>query len=328
MTSVPTVGLGELGQIGELLGRGGQARVYRVPEFGVPDVPGELVFKRYRAGQTPPHGLHRLVERRLRMDVRARRRLDGHAVWPVRVVEDHGSVQGVLMPLIGEDFFESRTLPSGAPARTLREVQHLFVDPARATRLGMPAPDDWHRLLLCRDFASAIHFLHSNGLVVGDLNAKNEIFRLTARPSVMIIDCDATRVKGEIAVVPQLNAPDWDPPERALSQATDLYKFGLFVLRCLGCGAQSSVSRDPCRADRVLDGEGRHLLRAALSGRPADRTTSQTWGRYFDRVLTGRHTVVPAVATRAPGAVTAISTGGWRRDPVTRKWIPANRSGG
>lgn len=315
MTGATAVATADLGTLGDLLGSGGQANVYRVPQLTLPDVRGELVFKRYKAGQAPPHGLHRLVERRSRMELPVRGRLDRHTIWPVRVVEDGGTVHGVLMPLIPADFFEDRTLPSGAAKRSLREIQHLFIDPARAIRLGMPAPDDRHRLLLCRDFASAIHFLHRHELVVGDLNAKNAIFRLTARPTVMLLDCDAMRVRGEAAVVQQLNAPDWDPPERFLSQSTDLYKFGLFVLRCLGPGQQGSVSRDPDRAANILDDEGRHLLSAALSTRAADRPTGQAWGRYFDRVL-------GTEAARRP-APSKTSTTGWRRDRRTGRWVEA-----
>src|ERR1041384_1108642 len=227
------IGLDAVGPLGELLGAGGQAKVYRAPHVSLTDVPGPLVYKEYKPGQAPPHGLPAVVSRRLRMEEAARRRLDAVTAWPVRAVEDRGEVRGVLMRLIPEDFFEDRVKPSGKRARTLREVQHLFVEPQRAARLGMPAPTAAQRALVCRDFASAVHLLHRNDLVIGDLNPKNAVFRLDQRPCVMLVDCDAIRIKGAAAVVRQLNAPDWNPPEPVLSQATDLYKFGLFVLRCL-----------------------------------------------------------------------------------------------
>lgn len=316
--STHTIGLSALGPLGEQLGVGGQGRVFLAPAITLDDVAGPLVYKQYKPGHVPPHGLSAVVSRRLRMDVATRQRLDRLAVWPVRIVEQAGAVSGVLMPLIPGQFFEDRYLPSGRSTRSLREVQHLFIDPDRALRLGMPAPTAAQRLLVCRDFAAALHLLHRNDLVIGDINAKNAVFRLDARPCVMIVDCDAIRIKGAAAVVKQLNAPDWEPPEDTLTQATDLYKFGLFVLRCLGPGAMASVSRDPARADAVLAPEGRTLLRASLSHRPADRPTAQDWGRFFD----GLQPVIRRQSAPAPPPP-ATSTPGWKRDPKTKRWVQA-----
>ncbi|PRY34259.1 hypothetical protein [Umezawaea tangerina] len=312
------IGLDAVGPLGGLLGEGGQAKVYRAPHATLADVPGPLVYKQYKAGQAPPHGLAAVVARRLRMDEHTRRRLDAATAWPVRAVVEDGEVRGVLMRHIPGTYFEDRVKPSGVSARTLREVQHLFVDPLRSARLGMPAPSAVERVLVCRDFASAVHLLHRNDLVIGDLNPRNAVYRLAERPCVMLVDCDAFRLKGAAAVVRQLNAPDWDPPEDVLSQSSDLYKFGLFVLRCLSPGAFASVARDPSRVDAVLPGEGPSLLRAALSGDPAERTTAQTWGRYFDAVLTGS-TVSGKQSRRTADQMT---TSGWRRDARTKRWMP------
>jgi hypothetical protein len=311
--------------VGPLLGSGGQGSVHAVSGISLPDVSGALVFKEYHRGQEPPHGLQALVSRRLRMDKATRSKLDSLTAWPVRLVEENGQVCGVLMRLIPDEYFQQRTTPSGKPTRSLREIQHLFVEPARSARLGMPPPSMAHRLMLCRSFAAALHFLHRNDLVVGDVNAKNAVFALDDLPSLMLIDCDAIRVKGTMAVVQQLNAPDWDPPEDKLSQATDLYKFGLFVLRCLGPGSLASVSRDPARADAMLDVSGRALLRAALHSNPAQRPTAQTWGRYFDSVLTGQRTQHTAPAAKSVAQAATTATRGWKRDPVTRKWVQVSQ---
>ncbi|MFE9746358.1 hypothetical protein ACFYOT_15755 [Saccharothrix saharensis] len=314
--SAHVVGPGAVGPLGAPLGEGGQARVYHAPHITLPDVRGPLVYKRYKAGHAPPHGLAAVVARRLRMDERTRQRLDRTTAWPVRVVEEGGEVRGVLMPLIPDDYFEERVKPSGVRARTLREVQHLFVEPARAARLGMPAPTTAERLLVCRDLAAVVHLLHGNDMVIGDLNPMNAVFRLADRPCVMLVDCDSIRIKGAAAVVRQLNAPDWAPPENVLSQASDRYKFGLFVLRCLSPGPFASVARDPSRVDHVLPGEGPRLLRAALDRDPGARPSARTWGRYFDALLTGS-----AVGSGArPDA--AGTTSGWRRDPGTGRWVP------
>ncbi|WP_328645143.1 hypothetical protein OHS58_33495 [Amycolatopsis sp. NBC_00348] len=319
------VGRSTLGPIADLLGAGGQAKVYRVTGLTLADVPGPLVYKEYREGHAPPHGLHTLVNRRLRLDAATRARLDGLTAWPVRVVEQDGNVAGVLMRLIPESFFHQRVLPSGTTSSTLCEIQHLFVEPRRTARLGMPTPSTAERMLIIRDFASAVHLLHRHNLVIGDLNSKNAVFRLEARPAIMLVDCDAIRIKGSVAVVRQLNAPDWEPPEgSSLSQATDLYKLGLFVLRCLSPGDQASVSRDPRRADSLLDDEGRRLLRAALGAAPGARPVARDWGRHFDRILEAAYgTPRRAAAIAPPRSGTNATTTGWRRDPTTGSWVPA-----
>jgi hypothetical protein len=318
--STETISRGAVGTLGGSLGSGGQGTVFLAPAISLPDVPGPLVYKEYRPDHRPPHGLQAVVARRLRMDQATRSRLDRLTVWPVRQVVDGGQVRGVLMRLIPHEFFQERVKPSGSPTRSLREVLHLFVDPARSNRLGMPAATLAQRLVLCRSFASALHLLHRNGLVVGDINGRNAVFALDPLPRVMLVDCDAIRIKGSMAVVRQLDAPDWDPPEDHPSQASDLYKFGLFVLRSLGPGPQASVSRDPARAGAVLDAEGRRLLHAALEPDPARRPTAQVWGRYLDGILTGRPAPPVAPTRRAEPAATT-STPGWKRDPVTKKWV-------
>lgn len=320
----------ELGDLGTLLGTGGQAKVYEAQQLSLPDAPGPLVVKLYRSGHAPPHGLRCLVAQRNRLKPAERARLDTLTAWPLRVIEDHGEACGVVLRLIPDSFFQTRVLPgTGRQARGPREVQNLFVDPTRARFLGVPEPTLAQRLLVCRDFASALHMLHRHEMVVGDLNAKNALFRLRDRPSVMLVDCDAIRIKGSMAVVRQLNAPDWEPPEGSLlSQATDLYKFGLFVLRCLSPGSGASTARDPRHAHATLDAEGRRLLRAALDGPPVDRPAARDWGHYLDWLLTGRRVAAsfqpkrsapPASAASAASAAEEAITG-WRRDPATGSW--------
>jgi DNA-binding helix-hairpin-helix protein with protein kinase domain len=280
-----------LGVIGHELGRGGQARVYALPEMFLPDAPGLLVFKEYRNRSTPPHGLRSLVAVRNRLDTTKRDRLDALTCWPLRVVEDESAVRGVILRLIPPSFLQERVLPGTLTRKNdPREVQNLIVDPRMTRRLGMPCPTIEQRLTICRDFAAAVHFVHRLGLVIGDINPRNALYRIPDRPSIMLLDCDAIRVRGNMSVVAQLNAPDWEPPEggRALTQATDRYKLGLFVLRCLSPGKQASISLDPTRANAALDAEGRVLMHAALSRAPEQRPTAQDWGRYLDWRITGR----------------------------------------
>jgi DNA-binding helix-hairpin-helix protein with protein kinase domain len=275
----------DLGRIGAKLGEGGQAVVYRLPELRLPGDDRKLVYKEYRLGHEPPAGMHAIVNLRTGMSDADRAKLDSIAVWPVRAVRDGDRYCGVVLPLIPAWFFQRRRLPgSGVSSRDPREVQNLFIDPELAQRVGMPLVPLNHRYAVCRDLADALAFLHKHEIVFGDINAKNVLFRKAGRATVMLVDCDAVRFRGSAAVTRQLNAPDWDPPEggTALTNATDRYKLGLFVLRVLNPGAQASTSRDPRRADPLLKfGKGREMLRAALSADPRHRPEAAWWRNYF-----------------------------------------------
>jgi DNA-binding helix-hairpin-helix protein with protein kinase domain len=166
-----------VGQLGPQLGSGGQAVVYLAPDLRLPDVSGALVFKQYKGNQVSPNGLRAIVGVRSKLDPAARRRLDAMAAWPVRAVRDAGRICGVVLPLIPDTFFQERVLPTGRHARGPREVQNLFVDPALAARLGMPGLTLGQRFGVCRDLAAALALLHENGVVFGDINAKNELYR-------------------------------------------------------------------------------------------------------------------------------------------------------
>ncbi|MCT2588266.1 hypothetical protein [Actinophytocola gossypii] len=300
-----------VGRLGPQLGSGGQAVVYLAPDLRLPDVSGTLVFKQYKGNQVSPNGLRAIVGVRSKLDPAGRTRLDSMAAWPARVVRDAGRICGVVLPLIPDTFFQERVLPTGRHVRGAREVQNLFVDPALATRLGMPSLTPRQRFGVCRDLAGALALLHENGVVFGDVNAKNELYREHPEPTVMLVDCDAVRIRGSAPVVRQLSAPDWDPPEGAvLTQATDLYKLGLFVLRVLSPGPQASTARDPARLTGRLDAEGRDLVTAALGPVGSYRPTAAAWSGYFARRTS------PAPPDRTP-------TSGWRRDPGSGRWVPA-----
>ncbi|MEU6155062.1 hypothetical protein ABZ816_34260 [Actinosynnema sp. NPDC047251] len=281
-----SVDLADLGVPGVRLGRGGEATVYDLPGFRLPDVRGALVYKRYRAVHVQPDALRRAVAARTGLPDDLRARLDAMTAWPVRVVVSDEQAIGVLMPRIPPPFFDLVRRNTGE-RRVLREVQNLFIDEARALRVGRPVPTPEQRLRICRDFAAVLSFLHDQlKIVFGDVNPKNEVFRLDAEPMVLFLDCDAVRPSGVVSRTRQLDAPDWVPPEGGvLNRATDLYKLGLFVLRCLTPGHFSSTSTDPTAAAGVLDAEGMDLLRRALGTDRDARPAARDWVLHLRRVL-------------------------------------------
>ena len=281
-----TVAPGELGATGDQLGKGGEATVFDLPGLAYPDVAGPLVYKRYRNGHASPQSLRRVVAARGNLDGATRARLDAVTAWPVRVVEEQGQAVGIVMPRIPDPFFDE-VIRNAGTKKSLREVQNLFIEPARALKVGRPAPTDEERLRICLDFAKVLAFLHDElKIVFGDINPKNAVFRLDARPMVLFLDCDAVRPIGVVAQVRQLDAPDWQPPEGGnLTLASDRYKLGLFILRTLTPGPGSSVNTDPAPAARVLDAEGLALLRRALGGATADRPSAHDWEIHLRRRL-------------------------------------------
>ena len=97
----------------------------------------------------------------------------------------------------------------------------MFVAPDRNALIGMPTPTEEQRLRICRDLANVLALLHSDDLKItfGDLNAKNELFRLDAEPHVMLIDCDAARVRGDMGQQP--NTPGLDSADRRVAQRAE-----------------------------------------------------------------------------------------------------------
>lgn len=303
----------DLGPLGPMIASGGQARIYELPNLTLPDVRGPLVYKKYKQGKGPMHSIRPIVA--LRSDLVAEPAklsfLDSLTAWPIRQVSDaNGAVLGLVLARIPGPFFEDLRLPSGAVDNTPREIQYLFIRPDKAMRLHLPTPTPNERLSVCRDFAGALAFLHDELRVAfGDINPRNAVFRVNAEPTVMLIDCDAVRKIGQSSAMPQLNAPDWDPPEGTgtLGVPTDLYKLGLFVLRCLTPGDFSSINRDPRPAASVLDQRGMGLLNKALLGDPVERPSAQQWHRYLRRAL--GEALSPPVLTKVTLDRTIVAAG-------------------
>lgn len=310
----------------EYIAEGGQGRVFRCQTLRLPDYDGPLAFKEYKPGQVTAAGLEAIIGVRSRLDDETRHRLDQLSTWPTRLVQENGRVTGILMPLIRDEYVHVGRSLTGSILRKEREIQYLFLSAQRCEKLGFPRVNVFQRFAICEDLASAFALLAANNVVFGDLNAKNALFALGPHrtdAALMLVDCDAVRVRGTMSAVPQLNSPDWEPPvaERAhLTQQTDVYKYGLFVLRCLSPGPQASTARDPRRADRILDPAGQAMLRATLSDNRDGRPSAAQWAAYFAALRQsraaaagsgGRPASTPASPpTPTPSPAPAPATGG------------------
>lgn len=300
----------EKSQLGRLdyIAEGGQGRVYRCPDLRLPDLDQPLAFKEFKSTNFSAAGLEAIVAVRSRLTEADRQRLDHGSTWPARLVRDAGRVVGLVMPLIPEEFVHHGVSMTGSALRKEREIQYLFLAAARCEKLGFPLVNLWQRFSLCEQLAGMLALLHANNVVYGDLNAKNALFSVgpgRREAHLMVVDCDAVRVRGTMSAVPQLNTPDWEPPgaeAQQLTQQTDVYKLGLFVLRALTPGTNASTARDPRRADRVLDEAGMRLLLASFSHTPAHRPEAAAWQVYFAGRLAAGAARADAARAPAPSA--------------------------
>ncbi len=275
--------------LGDKVGSGAQGSLHAV--IGVPPAPGmdlpeKVVYKEFFA-QTRVSGpsLEGLCGFRSGLDGNERKVIDSMTVWPCVVVDDgSGRASGFLMRRLDDRFFQRIETTEGTE-RIPREIQQLFQAEAIGRKNLGETANRVERLALGREVAFILGFLHKRDFVFGDLSYKNAVFCIRPRPSVVLLDCDAVRKLGEAPAVPQLHSPGWKPPEGgAQSKATDRYKLGLFVLRCMTPGVNAQ-NRDPSKAAGELDSEGMSLLRRSLGEDPELRTTGREWVAYLNRAM-------------------------------------------
>lgn len=298
--SAPTLQEQDLGRRIEI-GSGGMAKVYAVPDFFLPETPGrKYVYKKFRAKirPVPLYGMASLVRLYNDLAVEQREHFDRAFNWPVRAVVDGGDgAAGLILPLLPDGYFVDLHLSSGRRKRKPAEGQFLFAERGYCARVGVPFPDEQQRRALCRSLAYAFGLLDRADVVYGDLSSRNFLFRLTPRPSVLLVDCDAVRPHGGAAAVGlQPHSPDWEPPEALLARQrrdstgfsiqnkeTDRYKLGLAILRILTPGDGCSVNVDPSPARSVLPPNLYDFLRRSLGDAPKDRPTARQWYQELTR---------------------------------------------
>jgi len=312
------VQLRDLGVMREI-GQGAQARVHALESFSIPGIASPLAYKEYvhRNGGRHLIGLQSIVDRRARLDAHDRQTLDDFAAWPIATVIDKGVITGILMPLISTPFTFALKLHGGATEQQLCTLQYAFIDPDRASTLGAPTFGTPARIHLEAKFATAFAFLHERGIVFGDISANNALFHIDGDDCrVMLVDCDAVRIAGNAPVVTQLNSPDWDPPptqgQLAVDQTkrTDVYKFGLLVLRLLSAGHGASTLRTPPDQLDGLNPAGMDLLCRSLDSNQ-EGPEMKEWVDVLTALPYHVGQTEPNGSGRTVGSWTAAPEGGW-----------------
>ena len=283
---------GDLGPLKELAS-GGFGKVYRVLNYHLPGDPADLAYKEFTTDVAQQaHASRAAVAFRDGLGTTDRADLDQYTAWPRAVVEDNGSVVGLLMPLITKDFFRQlNDDKTGDTTSKPCEMQWLIATQAQrdAAEIDLPAIDKTQRLALLAQLVFVIGRLHRHGWVFGDLSFKNAVFALDP-PRMMLIDCDGAASVSDPRRQ-QAHTPSWIPPEcrKTPGQAhfdlqdtvTDSYKLGLAVLRCLTPGKGAGSAENPARLGQVLDDLGQDLVTRAVGADRLSRPTAKELYAYL-----------------------------------------------
>ncbi|MFG2099899.1 hypothetical protein ACGFJ5_04790 [Micromonospora echinaurantiaca] len=259
-----------------VLGKGGQGRVWSVPDTLKINKEWPIVYKEYDPGVLPgvdADQLQRMVAFVPGLPAETGRWLCEQAAWPARVVCEAGQARGFLMRRIPSDFELQLPLRQVTAVTRPAGLQYLLNPDDYLARMEIPI-DDRLRLLLLANLAETIHRFHQLGIVVGDLSPNNLLFQLCDEPRCFFIDCDAMRLDGR-SVLKQAETPDWEVPrgEELATTASDAYKFGLLAIRLF---ARDQAVHDPALLAAVSP-ELAALARRSLAQQPQIRPRPADW---------------------------------------------------
>ena len=291
---VNRAGLGPLTELAE----GAYGKVYRAEQYRLPGDASAIAYKEFTKNEAEQgRAAEDAVSFRDLLSPADRSDLDRRTAWPRALVEERGAVVGLLMPFITQDFFFQAP---GKTASRLRDLQWLIATPAQLTASGVPDVDETDRLVLLAQLVYAIARLHKKDWVYGDLSFRNAAFAVDP-PRMILLDCDSAadlRNQGR----KQSHSLGWDPPECAKrnvqDKATDVYKLGLAILRCLNPGKGAATMRNPGRVAGKLDGTGVDLIVRAVDPDPDRRPTAKELYAYLHGVVAPRVAPPKVIAAR------------------------------
>jgi hypothetical protein len=285
--------LGPLTRISE----GGFGVVYRIAQYRMPGDPATpLAYKEFTKDVVEQaKAAERSVIFRDLLPPGDRTDLDRRAVWPRALVEDRGFVVGFIMPLIpGDFFFEMTYAQTGQKTTELRDLKWLNATPKQLGANGLSADvDSVERLALLAQLVYGVARLHKQDWIFGDISFSNAAYAVSP-PRMILLDCDGAMSVAQASLRPAVSTLSWEPPECAqlnfASKATDVYKLGLAILRCLNPAGAGATIKDPKRLIGQLDAAGVALMERVLNPDPALRPQAKELYRYLQVALDARIT--------------------------------------
>jgi hypothetical protein len=298
---------GDLGPLEEVA-EGAFGRVYYAPRYRRRGDSARMVYKEFSTHVAEQaRSAENAVSFRDLLSPADRAELDKFTAWPRAVVEGRDGIVGLVMPLIPDEFFFAA--PSHM-ATKVRDLQWLIATPAQLAASGITAEFYYtERLMLLGQLVYAIGLLHEHGWVFGDLSFRNEAFAVNP-PQIILLGCDGAADVHDLRRQ-QFHSLGWDPPECAQGniqdQASDVYKLGLAILRCLNPGRGAATMRDPSRLAGRLDAAGAELVAQAMDPDPARRPTAAELYAYLRGAVPDpqRAIMPPAAALRLPARPSA-----------------------
>jgi hypothetical protein len=289
-----------LGPLKELA-EGGYGKVYQAERFRLPGDSSAIAFKEFTTQVAEQaRAASDAVSFRDLLSAGDRADLDRCTVWPRALVEERGVIVGLLMPLIGQEFFFQATdQATGETTRKLRDLQWLMASAAQLTANGAQDVDETDRLVLLAQLVYDVARLHKQNWVFGDLSFKNAAFAIRP-PRMILLDCDgAADLHNQLRK--QAHSIGWRPPECAQGdlqdKATDVYKLGLAILRCLNPESPATM-RDPSQVAGKLDATGAALIARAMEADPAGRPTAKELYAYMRGLVASRITPPEVITAR------------------------------
>ena len=295
---VSRASLGPLKELAE----GAYGKVYHALQFRLPGDSSAIAFKEFTTDVADQaRAAENAVSFRDLLRPADQADLDRCTVWPRAVVEERGTVVGLLMQLItGEFFFEVTDQVTGVTTRKLRDLQWLIATPAQLAANGAQDVDETDRLVLLTQLVYGIARLHKQDWVYGDLSFKNAAFAVSP-PRMILLDCDGAADLGDRSRK-QVHSLGWKPPECAQlnvqDKATDVYKLGLAILRCLSPGKGAATTRDPGLVAGTLDATGADLVARTVDPDPAMRPTAKELYAYLRGIVASRIAPPEVIAAR------------------------------
>lgn len=188
-------------EIGDQIGAGGQATVYRLRSHR------QMLFKQYRLDRVDSDALDRLVEWRHGLNSGDRELLDRSASWvQSRVVSKEGKTVGVLIPEAPSRFY----IEVRGKTR-LNEIQYLAFG-ERASKLGLHVPGPGVRAEVIASIADLFEMFDRHRIVHGDMSFKNLLWTVRPEPAAYLLDCDCAHIGRHPGALPQVTTQHWTDP--------------------------------------------------------------------------------------------------------------------
>jgi hypothetical protein len=213
--------LSALGGIGPELSVGGQGTVYELLAR-----PGEMLKRYHPHVKVDLPGLESLVEWRSTLAPGDLAVINRSTAWPVEVVDCEDGTFGFVMPRASAQFWhtlEGETSP--------RDLSWAFMaDSARYVGLTPASPVV--AVILMHQLSIVFDVFHRNQISYGDLSAANVLWSGGNRPTIFVLDCDATQLTGRPPALKAAETMLWKCPWPGVAaRERDEYKLALAFLR-------------------------------------------------------------------------------------------------